>query len=79
MAAITHVYSLARVAEILALDEDTIRELAIEMFAEDGYIRVVDIAEDAPPVFSEYGIDTLRDIIRELKHVGRWPPSLPDK
>jgi hypothetical protein len=36
MATITHVFTIARVAEMLGVDEDRLHEIAIEMEPEDG-------------------------------------------
>ena len=42
MAAIAHILTLARVAELLGEDEDLLHEISIEMEPEDGRIGVQD-------------------------------------
>ncbi len=46
MAAITHVFTIARVAEMLGVDEDRLYEIAIEMEPEDGVMHVYGIDAD---------------------------------
>jgi len=40
MAAITHVFTITRVAQFLGEDEDSLREITIEMEPEDGVINI---------------------------------------
>ena len=47
MATITHVFTIARVAEMLGVDEDRLHEIAIEMEPEDGVMHVYGIDDDA--------------------------------
>lgn len=63
MAAIAHVQTLARVAEILGEDEDLLHELSIEMEPEDGLIGVHGIGDEYTPAFTQNGIEHLRYLI----------------
>ena len=64
MAAITAVFTLARVAQMLAEDEDWLLEISIEMDPEDGILSVYGIGEEYTPAFTEFGIENLRDLIQ---------------
>lgn len=64
MAAITHVFTIARVAHLLGEDEDWLREISIEMEPEDGVIAVYGPGDDDPtPAFTDFGIENLRELI----------------
>ena len=63
MAAIAHILTLARVAELLGEDEDPLHEISIEMEPEDGKIGVHGVGDDYTPAFTLYGIETLRYLI----------------
>ena len=47
LAAIAGVFTITYVAEMLGEDEDWLHELSIDMFPEDGCLRVYGIGEDA--------------------------------
>ncbi len=66
-AAIAHVLTLARVAELLGEDEDLLHEISIEMEPEDGKIGVHGVGDDYTPAFTQYGIENLRDLIELYK------------
>jgi hypothetical protein len=63
MAAISHVFTLARVARMLGKDEDWLSDISIEMEPEDGIISVYGLGEDCTPAFTDFGIENLRQII----------------
>ena len=63
MAAIAHILTLPRVAELLGEDEDLLHEISIEMEPEDGNIGVHGIGDDYTPAFTQYRIETLRYLI----------------
>ena len=60
MATITHVFTIARVAEMLGVDEDRLHEIAIEMEPEDGVIHVYGI-DDGIMAFTDFGVENLRE------------------
>jgi hypothetical protein len=64
MAAITHVFTLARVAAMLGEDEDRLHEIAIDMEPEDGLIHVYGLDDDGLIAFTDAGIDNLRELLR---------------
>jgi hypothetical protein len=45
--AISHVFTIRYVAELLGEDEDWLHELSIDMFPEDGCLHVYGISQDA--------------------------------
>jgi hypothetical protein len=63
MAAIAHVLTLARVAELLGEDEDLLHEISIEMEPEDGVIGVHGRGDDYTLAFTAFGIENLRHLI----------------
>jgi hypothetical protein len=63
MAAISFVFIIARVAEMLGEDEEWLEEISISMDPEDGRLRVIGIGEDEYTAFTEYGIECLKQII----------------
>ena len=75
MAAIGHVFTISRVAEMLGEDEDWLYELSIDMFPEDGCLRVLGLGDEAITAFTEYGVECLRQIIEDEKKFGRPPTS----
>jgi hypothetical protein len=68
--AISHVFTISYVAETLGEDEDWLHELSINMFPEDGCLRVYGVGEDGVPAFTEYGIECLKQNHRGRK--GGW-------
>lgn len=64
MAAITHVFTLARVAEMLGEDPDWLEDISNELEPEDGMISVYGIGEEYTVAFTEFGIENLEQIIR---------------
>ena len=77
MAAITHLFTINYVAEILGEDEEWIHELSIDMFSEDGCLYVYRGKDDAVTAFTDYGIECLKQIIADMRADGRAPPRKP--
>ena len=67
MAAISFVFTIARVAEMLGEDEERLREISINMDPEEGHLWVIGTGEDECPAFTEYGVACLRHIIIEAR------------
>ena len=64
VAAITHVFTIARVAEMLGEDEDRLREIAMdEMEPEDGYLWIIGTDDAETPGFTRKGIENLKELI----------------
>jgi hypothetical protein len=59
-----HVTTINRVAEDLGEDEDWLRDVANEMEIEDGLIWVYGVGEDGVMAFTDFGIETLMELIR---------------
>ena len=64
MAAIGHVFTLARVAALLGEDEDWLHEISLELEPEDGMLAVYGIGDEYTPAFTELGLENLRELIR---------------
>ena len=64
MATITHVFTIARVAEMLGVDEDRLHEIAIEMEPEDGVMHVYGIDDDGIMAFTDFGVENLRELLQ---------------
>jgi len=79
MAAISAVFTISYVANLLGEDEDWLRDLSIGMEPEDGSLWVYGIGEDGVPAFTRGGIDNLREIVAEERAEGRGPPLNPPK
>ena len=65
MAAIASVVTIRRAAQILGRDEEVLWDLMDNLEPEDGLIWVYD-TEGETPAFTDYGIETLRELIREF-------------
>jgi hypothetical protein len=77
MAAISRVFTLARVAELLGEDEDWLHEISIELDPEDGMLTVYGVDDEGTTAFSEFGIENLRELIqihRDLAELQSTPP-----
>jgi hypothetical protein len=74
-----HVTTITRVAEQLAEDEDWLRDVASEMEIEDGVIWVYGVAEDGVLAFTDFGIESLIELIKMHKEnptlLKRWDLS----
>jgi len=79
MAAISTVFTIGYVANLLGEDEDWLFELSIGMEPEDGSLWVYGVGEDGMPAFTRDGIDNLREIITEERVTGNGPPAKPPK
>lgn len=79
MAAISAVFTIGYVANLLGEDEEWLFDLSIGMEPEDGSLWVYGVGEDGVPAFTQDGIDNLRDIIANKKAAGTAPPQVPQK
>jgi hypothetical protein len=77
LAAISHVFTITYVAEMLGEDEDWLHELTIDMFPEDGCLHVYGVGEDGVTAFTEHGIENLKQIIADMRADGRAPRRTP--
>jgi hypothetical protein len=79
MAAISAVFTISYVADLLGEDEDWLFELSIGMEPEDGSLWVYGVGEDGVPAFTRDGIDYLREIVAEERTAGRALQIRPPK
>jgi hypothetical protein len=75
--AITRVFTVTYVAELLGEDEDWLHDLSIDMFPEDGCLYVCRGTDDAITAFTEEGIENLKQIITDMRADGRAPRRMP--
>jgi hypothetical protein len=75
MAAISAVFTIGYVADLLGEDEDWLYDLSIDMFPEDGCLRVYGVGEDGVPAFTQFGIECLQEIIRDQRAAGKALPQ----
>jgi hypothetical protein len=74
LAAIGHVFTITYVAAMLGEDEDWIRELSIDMFAEKGRVYLYSGNDEAVTAPTEFGIKCLRQTIANARASGRVTP-----
>jgi hypothetical protein len=79
MAAITTVFTIGYVADLLGEDEDWLLDLSIGVEPEDGTLWVYGIGEDGVQAFTQDGIDNLRQIIADERAAETAPPQAPQK
>jgi len=65
MAAPGHAFTIRRAAELLGCGEELLWTLLGQIEPEDGMMWVYDTGDAAVPAFTELGIETLREIIRD--------------
>jgi hypothetical protein len=58
MAAIGHVFTISRGAEMLGDDEGWLYELSIDMFPEDGSTCLYGVGDDGVTAFTDYGVES---------------------
>jgi len=76
LAAISAVFTIAYVANLLGEDEDWLFDLASDMFPEDGCLWVYGVSEDGVPALTRDGIEYLQQIIAHERAAGRAPPQV---
>jgi hypothetical protein len=65
MPAITHVFTIRRVAQLLRRDEKLLWDLSDQLEPEDGVLWIYDFDGVETLAFTEFGIKNLREIIRD--------------
>jgi len=76
VAAIAAVFTIGYVANMLGEDEDWLHELSIDMFPEDGCLRVYGVGEDGVTAFTRDGIECLQQIIADERAARSAPPQV---
>ena len=61
---VSHVTTISRVAQDLGENVDWLSDVANEMDPEDGVIWVYGISEDGILAFTDFGIETLTELIK---------------
>ena len=79
MAAISRVYTVAYVAEMLGEDEDWLDEIAIFMLPEDGRLSVWQSNGSAVTAFTKFGIENLRYEIQARDECPDLEPRRPSQ
>ena len=67
VAAITRVFTLEAAAHILGEDIVLIDDISIDMEPEDGRLTIWGVGEDHAVGFTDFGLDSLQDFIRERR------------
>ncbi len=67
MAAISHVFTISRVTEMLGEDEDWLHDISIEMDPENGRLTAFGPAEEAITAFTPFGVDNLTELVKIYK------------
>jgi hypothetical protein len=65
MAAITHVFTIRRAADILGRDEQLLWDLSDQLEPKDGVLWIYDLDAVETLAFTDFGIENLREIIRD--------------
>ena len=74
MAALSYVYTSARVARMVGEDEKTLEEIAMQMDPEDGRLSVIDLDDEVfTTAFTPFGVENLKELLADLK-----PDSTPE-
>jgi hypothetical protein len=71
LAAVSYVFTLARVAKMLGEDEELLRRIAEDMEPEDGRLSVLGPDDDESIVaFTPFGVENLEELLDEYKERG---------
>ena len=76
LAAISAVFTIAYVANLLGEDEDWLFDLASDILPEDGCLWVYGVSEDGVPALTRDGIEYLQQIIADERAAGRALPQV---
>lgn len=63
MAAITHVFTIRRAAEILGRDEDLLWDISDQLDPKDGKLWIYDVDGIETMALTDFGLENLREII----------------
>lgn len=79
MAAITRVYTLPLVAQMVDEDLEWLSEIIGEMEPEDGYLWIYGPDDQQTQGLTPFGLENLADVIREYKTNPRLLPRPPQR
>ena len=66
MAVSRFLFTIGRVAGLLGVGEDRLYDIATSLEPEDGCLAVLDTGDEAVVVFTERGIENLRELLEDL-------------
>jgi hypothetical protein len=78
MAAISRVFTISRVAEMLGEDEGWLNEISVELDPEDGCLTVWGLAEDGTTAFTDLSVENLAELVQIYKANARLLPRPPE-
>ena len=68
MAAPSYVYTIARVARMLGVDEALLEDIASDMDPKDGCLSVMDLDDEvSTTAFTPFGVENLKELLADLK------------
>jgi hypothetical protein len=67
VAAISYVFTISRVAEMLGENEDWLHDISIEMDPEDGRLTVWGTGEQTITAFTDLGVENLAQLVKIYK------------
>ena len=68
MAAPSYVFTIARMARMLGVDEAFLEDFASDMDPEDGCLSVMDLEDDvSTTALTPFGVENLRELLADLK------------
>jgi hypothetical protein len=67
VAAISYVFTIGRVAEMLGENEDWLQEISVEMDPEDGRLTVYGVGDETITAFTDRGVENLTEIVKIYK------------
>lgn len=77
VAVVSRVFTVACVADMLGEDEAWLQEISIELEPKDGVLLVFGLGDDGTTAFTDFGIESLQDIIREYDDNPDLQPQRP--
>ena len=76
MAAISAVFTIGYVANMLGEDEDWLFKLSIDLFPEDGCLHIYGLGENAVIAFTSAGIECFKQIIADQRAAENASPQV---
>jgi hypothetical protein len=69
------IYTFDYVRRLLDVDEDLLWDIYIVMDEYRGAVRIVDGSDDGIPAFTDVGIDSVRDLLDDIRSRPKKPES----
>jgi hypothetical protein len=77
VAAISYVFTIGRVAEMLGENEDWLQEISVAMDPEDGRLTVYGVGDETITTFTDRGVENLTEIVKIYKANPDLTPRYP--